>query len=442
MFGQIRRQLIVYYTIFTGIALLLFAVVFYFGLSFVLLREQAHTVSAAAAEQAISQYYHFRKPGKVNGEGNADEKKEEVAENALIKLPQNALYFYYAVAANGVIVQRHDLFPHMRAQFLSKVQDWRTPHTGIVSMKMPNGKDMRFMTAGVPVYSHGRLLGMVYIGKDLSAYDHLLKRLIQALALSFMVFLLIAALTGYVAANKALIPIKHAFAAQRRFAADASHELRAPLSVFQASLEVLEHQESGKLTQLSQQVIADLKDEVGRMTRLVSDLLTLARADAGAVELDFQPVDLRLVANQAMRSFNGIADKKQIVLSLLMPNQLSVFADKDRISQLFYIFIDNALKFTPNNGQVTVTISLAVEDHVEYAVIQFQDTGIGMSPEEQEKIFERFYRVDKARARMISGYGLGLSIAAWIIRAHHGRIKVISALEQGSTFIVSIPINK
>ena len=298
MFSKIRNRLTFQYTVVTGIALLLFAVVFYAGLSSLLLREQEQEVLALAVEQATLDYEYLEKLAEQDKKQERHKEKQPTSKGNRLA---GDFAFYYVLTADNQIIARHELFPELGLPILSSVMDWNTKTTAVFKGVLDSGQKGRFMVAGVPVYDDSKLLGRVFVGKDLSRHDHVLTRLIQAFSGSLLVFLLIAALAGHWAAKKALIPIRNSFAAQQQFVADASHELRTPLSVFQASLEVLERKEGTTMAASSQQILADLRDEVRRMTRLVSDLLTLARTDSGAMEIAKEETDLVPMAQQIMR---------------------------------------------------------------------------------------------------------------------------------------------
>lgn len=430
MFRSIRNRLTLQYTAFTGIALLLFAILFYYSLSSLLLREQEQEVMTLALEQAVSDTELF--------EEQADEKgKRGDKRLADIRPVPGEAYFYYGRLGDGRLLSGREPHPELRTQILAAVSAWNTRTAATVTARLPDGMSMTYVVAGAPVHDDGEKIGMVFVGKDLGAHYHVLKRLVQALTLSIAVFLLIAAVAGYYAAGKALVPIRSAFAAQQQFVADASHELRTPLSVFQASLEVVERLDGGKLTGDSRQILADLQDETRRMTRLVGDLLTLARADSGALEVRKEDIDLRPMAEQAVRAVSSLAADKDIAVTLTAAVPIILYADKDRLAQLLVILLDNAIKFTPPGGRVS--LAMQPDGGRQTVKIAVADTGVGMTADEVQHIFKRFYRADKVRTREDGGAGLGLSIAAWIVEAHGGTIAVTSERGRGSVFTVCLP---
>lgn len=234
--------------------------------------------------------------------------------------------------------------------------------------------------------------------------------------------------------NEMLSSLDEAYRAQQRFVADASHELRAPLTAIQGNLELLER--APRLSEEERaETLAHLRRETKRMNRLVADLLVLARADAGQ-SLKVEPVELDRLLLDVFREARVLARGRRVSLREL--DQLQVEGDPDRLKQLLVILLDNALKYTPEGGDVR----LALRAEAGVAAITVSDTGIGIDPDDLPHIFERFYRADKARGRDTGGSGLGLSIAKWIAERHGGQILVDSAPGQGSVFTVRLPISR
>ena len=239
--------------------------------------------------------------------------------------------------------------------------------------------------------------------------------------------------------NEMLDRIQQLFQAQQRFIADISHELRTPLTTIRGNLDLLrrlvrrlaEHAPAPQKEHL-EACLDDIQSETERMARLINDLLLLAQADAG-ITIQRVPVELDTLLLDVYRQARVIADGVQV--SLGHEDQAIIPGDPDRLRQLLMNLVDNAIKYTPEGGRVT--LSLYREDG--WVRIQVADTGIGIPPEDLPHIFERFYRVDKARSREKGGTGLGLSIARWIAEAHGGRIEVESQVGKGTTFTVWLP---
>ncbi|MGB9661060.1 MAG: sensor histidine kinase [Moorellaceae bacterium] len=225
--------------------------------------------------------------------------------------------------------------------------------------------------------------------------------------------------------------LEEAYAAQRRFVADVSHELRTPLTTIRGNIELLQHMAASG-NPLEPEALADIASEAERMSRLVNNLLTLARADAGFT-LERQPLDIGRLLQEVVRQapFLGRASFSHSGLSELEGKL--VLGNADFLKQLFFILLDNAFKYTPPEGKV------ALKGTVEKQKIKITvaDTGMGISPEDVPHIFERFYRGEGSRR--YGGTGLGLAIAKWIVDQHGGQIEVESQVGQGSAFTVSLP---
>lgn len=231
--------------------------------------------------------------------------------------------------------------------------------------------------------------------------------------------------------NDMLGSLQRAWDSQQRFVGDASHELRAPLTVLRGNAELLRRHPHLHPAERDT-MLADIEKEASRMARLVDDLLLLAQSDAGST-LKRTPVDLRAVTAEAIRAARRLSESHSIVLQG-GPERLTVLGEKDRLRQLLLILLDNALKYSPENSTVIVTF----QSQGECVRLSVQDEGIGIPEDALPHIFERFYRVDKARSRKAGGVGLGLSIAQWIASQLGGRLWVEQTGPQGTTFTLEL----
>lgn len=225
----------------------------------------------------------------------------------------------------------------------------------------------------------------------------------------------------------------HAYEAQQRFIAAASHELRAPLTVVLANLDLLQSGARRMSEDERAQAVGEAHTEAMRMARLVADLLSLARADAG-VPLRREPVELDRVLIEVIGELRHELHGQQLAVTAFEP--VTVQGDPDRLKQLVLILIDNAIKYTTPGGRVDVGLRRA-EGGV---TIEVRDTGVGIAPEDLSRVFERFYRVDPARSRNAGGTGLGLPIARWIIEEHGGTVELASVIGKGTTATVRLPV--
>jgi two-component system OmpR family sensor kinase len=231
------------------------------------------------------------------------------------------------------------------------------------------------------------------------------------------------------AINQTLERLERLFRAQQRLLADVSHELRTPLTAVRGNLDLMR-----RMGETDSESLIIVQEEVERMTRLVGDLLLLARADAGGLPLAHQPVELDGIFLEVYRQEARL--QKSIEVTVADLDQASVMGDADRLKQLLINLVDNAIKYTPSGGKVQLSLSKADG----WARIDVADSGIGIPKEDLPYIFDRFYRVDRARSRTKGGSGLGLSIAKWIAKAHGGDIQATSEVGVGTTFTVTLPL--
>lgn len=232
--------------------------------------------------------------------------------------------------------------------------------------------------------------------------------------------------------NQTLGRLEHLFNTQRRFLADVGHELRTPLTVIKGNVSLMRRMGAADAESMN-----GIESEVDRLTRLVGDLLLLAQAESGKLPLDRRLVELDTLLLEAMQQMRVLAhDRLQLRLGEI--DQVLVCGDQDRLKQVLVNLIGNAIQYTPPGGEVILGLAKAGGQ----ARLTVTDTGPGIPPEDLPHVFERFYRGEKSRTRSRDGksFGLGLSIAYWIVRNHQGRIEVDSRLGQGTTFCVWLPL--
>ena len=235
--------------------------------------------------------------------------------------------------------------------------------------------------------------------------------------------------------NEMLDRIESAFQRITQFTADASHELRTPVSLIRTEAELALRRSRGE-AEYKESLRHNLL-EAERTTVLIEQLLSMARADSGRETLNLQPVDLRQTLRSVVDGWQQVATIRNLQFSTSLDEQSSyVMGDETLLRRLTDILLDNAFKYTPSPGEV----HLSLEQKAENAVLTVRDSGVGIAEEDQTKIFERFYRVDKARSRAQGGTGLGLAIAQWIVTQHRGSIAVESRPGEGSTFRVELPL--
>lgn len=356
---------------------------------------------------------------------------------------------------------------------LQRLQPDTTHHDTIL---MPSGELLRVATRRTR--GHDGADFYVRLGHSLAALQQARKRLLLVFGIAIPLALLLSSFGGLVLANQALRPVDRitkaaeqiaagdlservpvpqkmdelgrlavtfnymisrlqaAFERQKQFTSDASHELRTPLAVMRGELEIALRRE--RSPEEYQRTLGSNLEEISRLSRLVEDLLMLARADAGRVELRCEPVNLSALCQNTTEYISPLAEQREQTLTYQPPPQpITIQADQQRMKQLLLNLLDNAIKYTDHHG--TITLSLTTDE--QQAILAVADTGRGIPAEDLPHVFERFFRRSaKTSDRSASGSGLGLSIVKWIVDAHGGTIDVQSKVGEGTTFTVRFPL--
>lgn len=221
---------------------------------------------------------------------------------------------------------------------------------------------------------------------------------------------------------------------RNQFVSNASHELKTPLTTMKILLENMIYQPEMP-ADLRQEFMQDMNHEIDRLTGIISDLLTLTRMDNHSEQMKMEKVDMTGLTAQTVKLLRPVAEKKKQVLDAEIAEGLEMTGDRTKLNQVLYNLIDNAMKYTPDHGHIHVSLS----ENGENMIWRVRDNGIGIPKEDQEHIFDRFYRVDKARSRETGGTGLGLSIVRQLVNMHRGTITVESRPGGGSVFTVVLP---
>ena len=339
------------------------------------------------------------------------------------------------------------------------------------------GRRRPFRIISTPFFKEGKLIYVIQLGTHLHFLRKNLSDFKNHILTALPIILILGSLGGWMLARKSLLPIGYivsktqsitshnlnarlnprgtddemdsliltinemiarlqsSFKRMAEFTADASHELKTPLCAMRGEAEVL--LSKARTIEEYQEGFAHFIEQFDHLNQMINDLILLSKFDGAQVELKMAPLRLDLLIRDLCNLFQVLAGQKKIVFETETIEKVTVIGDKGRLQQLFTNLIDNAIKYTPE-GSIQVTVG----KNQAFARVKISDTGIGIPKEEQERIFKRFYRVDKSRSRETGGVGLGLSIADWIASAHHGKIEVESELDKGSTFTVYLPMRK
>ena len=450
---SIRVRLTLWYVALLAVILVVFSGLLYFSLARSLSQEMDLTLATEASRQIASMDVE-------NGALHLGEGPDNLSIGTVAELYD----------ATGRYVLAYDTRQPLPAvpEALSAAASGASVYT---TTALPDGIEWRVLTA--PVIENGVVIAILQVGRPVAEVNATLHSLALLLALAVPFTLVVASAGGLFLAGRALDPIDYmtraaaaigandlsrrlgfrgrdevgrlaatfdgmldrldrAFQRQRQFTADASHELRTPLTMLSSQIDVA--LQRTRTPAEYKELLRSLRDDAARMSRLVNELLTLARADAGQQLLTREKLDLDELVGSVVAAMQPLATQQGVQLTE-STTPAPVLGDQTRLTQLLMNLVDNALRYTPAGGSVTVTVR-ANSDSTELRVA---DTGSGIAPEHLPHLFERFYRGDLARARSEGGAGLGLAIAQWIVEAHGGRIGVESEVGRGSVFKVSLP---
>jgi signal transduction histidine kinase len=303
---------------------------------------------------------------------------------------------------------------------------------------LENGPMTKVQLLKRPIVVNDITYGSYCVGRDLTLVAETMRNLLRIMMIAFFIGMLASALIGYLIAGRALKPVQDAYETKQRFLADASHELRTPISVVLLSAESLDR-ELHPDQEEARQNVRDIREESFRMRDLVERLLFLARADSMKLPAKKADVDITDILHKAAGALEIMAFDKQIKLVINCQPNLICQGDQKMLASLFTVLIDNGIKYTPPHGQVGISGREVKIGGQTWLEVKVTDTGIGIPEKDFAKIFERFYRSDPSRTLKTGGHGLGLAIAKEIAQAHHGSIGVASQLNSGSVFTVRLP---
>lgn len=476
VFKSLRFKLTVWYVLILAILLGSFSSFLYFTLSNILYRSvdnKLRSLAGLIASESASPLSKF-------GFGDMD----QTFEASMNVKPIGK--FIQVLDESGRIGQKSDNLKNV--QLPISLSALRNASNGIESFETRHSfgnTPLRIMT--LPVIEGNHIARIVQVASSLEDVEDALNTLFIILIITVPSALVLASLGGQFLANKALKPVDHitqtarlitsqnlnqrikplkvkdeisrlietfnemisrldkSFQQIKQFSSDASHELKTPLTILKGEVEVALRKE--RAAQEYEQILRSNLEEINRMSTIVEDLLLLSKTDIEEVPLHKEHVHLTEILRDVVVQVTILAQAKQIHIHMSNSDgDITVLGDALRIRELLLNLIENGIKYTPERGSVSITLETekkpegSAGEPIGFVKIIISDTGIGIEKKNQEKIFDRFFRVDKARSREQGGSGLGLSICKWIVEAHQGEISVESELGRGSSFIVKLPL--
>ncbi|HCX29458.1 MAG TPA: hypothetical protein DHU55_06755 [Blastocatellia bacterium] len=466
MLDSVRTRLTLWYAAVLALSLVVFALLTYFVAARSFARRQDESLRSTA-ETVASAYMQ-----ELSEEGSIAKANEVVSQ---MVYPNR---FVEVTDADGhAIALSSNLNQHALALSSQALEAARRQAAGYDVANSFAGDDEGLRLAVVPLsVEKNKQTGFAVVAESRGVIDEELERMREGFFAAVPIILLLASAGGYFLARKSLSPIAlmdqqtrritvenlssrleapnprdelgrlattinellgrldAAFKEQQRFIADASHELRTPVAVLRGEAEIsLERDRPANEYKDSLKLIGE---EAERLSRIVEDLFTLAHQPVESYSLAKEPLYLNEVIAECVRAARVLATRKGLLLNTGALSEVSLLGDEELLKRMLLNLLDNAVKYTPEGGR----ISVALERNGHFARISVTDTGIGIPMEDQSRIFDRFYRVDKPRSRALGGAGLGLSIVRWIVDAHGGSLALESEIGRGSSFFVTLPL--
>lgn len=425
MYQGLRSRLLLYYLIVMATILSVFGAGVYVLFSRNLnsqLNKRLLTLAQFAAQSLPAV--------QENGQKHLDSQETVAAWRDIFNRDQQSLEWF---DAKGNIIGRKGLIrlgeekPKTGTRNLRQIQSDAIARTHTLSaiLSLPN--------------QPGTTIGYVRASQSLEEIEAAQEELLRILIFGGMLTLILIGLGGFWLTQKAIEPIEASFLQLKQFTADASHELRSPLTAIKASVDVMRNHPE-RVHPKDAKKLEAIAGATLQMNQTLEDLLFLARTDADPnmpmEARQLAPVSLNQILQNCFVLLEPLANDKQIVFQSKFREEITISGDTAQLSRLFSNLLENALQYTPEEGRV----SLDLYKQNRMAIVSVRDTGIGIAPDQISKVFDRFWRANKARSRRKGGTGLGLAISQAIAKRHGGKISVTSELNIGSCFLVRIPI--
>ncbi|MDP8934805.1 MAG: HAMP domain-containing histidine kinase [Cyanobacteriota bacterium] len=438
LFNRTRWQLALSYAAVMGLILSLLGLGVYEAIA------HAHWVAIDRELESVAGTLHDSLETKLQQPGRLEPIVNELLPNLRVigvngltkQLPSrhilsaiNQSYYYIRLFDNsGNLIATAGAYPEELPQTFNS-QHWQT---------ITDSKGNIYHQISVSLHTQNQEnWGYFQVGRSLQDFNDYLSTVKLILKLGLPTALILVGFSSWWLAGLAMKPIYSSYRQIQQFTADAAHELRTPLAASQATVESallmseLDEKEA-------REILRTVERQNRRLTQLVADLLLLARMDSQAIADRPQLCCLNDLVSDLVEELAALAIASKVALTseMRVQQQLNVVGDADRLYRLVANLIVNAIQYTPAGGKVTVILDCSHQE----AIIQVQDTGIGIAAADLERIFDRFYRVNSDRSRNTGGSGLGLAIAQTIARAHRGSLSASSELGQGATFLLRLPL--
>ncbi|MHC5229441.1 sensor histidine kinase [Enterococcus sp. LJL99] len=303
-----------------------------------------------------------------------------------------------------------------------------------IQTKDSNDRSLDFRSITIPIEDN-ETVAYIQILVNTDPIKGTIEQVKKILIICMLIFGLLSIGLSYLLSKWSMRPILISWKKQQEFVENASHELRTPLTIIQAKLEKLFTRPNHTIMEESETIALSL-NEVQRLSQLTNDLLLLARSDSNTLTIDKEPVQINQFLTTALQPYDELATAEGKTFFFELGEEHTVKIDRKRIHQLLIILLDNALKYTTTGEKITVYSAVKNGEWI----CKIMDTGLGIDDEKKKAVFERFYRGEQSRNRKTGGYGIGLSIAKWIIDVHKGKIELTDTLPKGTTVVVRLPI--
>ena len=427
LFSQTRLRLASWYVIVMGFILTLCGLGVYQAIVHAHWQTLDRELESVAGTLHDSIENTLKQPGRL--EPIAEQLLPEQTEKRhVLGVIHQADYYIKLLNLSGQIIATAGFQPEELA-LITREGNWQT---------LKDNQGNRYHQISLPLHTQdNRDWGYMQMGRSLKDIDDYLANVRLVLLLGLPIAMILVGTSSWWLSKLAMQPIYQSYKQVQQFTADAAHELRTPLAATQATVESAQ-----RMPHLSESEARDflgtIERQNQRLTQLVVDLLLLARMERQPLPIKHQQCFLNDIVSDLVEELTALAITAGVKLTSIIKvhHPLDVVGDEEQLYRLVSNLIINAIQYTPTGGQVTIVL----DSRDYHALIEIKDTGIGIAPNEQKQIFERFYRVNEDRSRHTGGSGLGLAIAQAIVQAHHGSLQVESQLGKGSTFTIRLPL--